>query len=297
VQKAIRSAKRYGLVGEGIFGSEFSFDCEVRLGAGAFVCGEETALISSVEGKRGTPRPRPPYPSQSGLWGMPSCVNNVETLANVPAILRNGAEWYAGIGTPESTGTKVFALTGKAVHSGLIEIPMGMTLREVVQDMAGGSSTGKPIKAVQTGGPSGGVIPEHLLDAPICYDELKKLGSIMGSGGMIVMDEDDSMVDIAAFYLDFTRDESCGKCTPCRVGGTQMLDLLHKVGRGEATRADLALLRRLAEAMQRASLCGLGQTAPNPVISTLEYFEDEYLDKLVPEDPTEQPPEAASAHD
>ena len=282
VEQAIRSARRHGLLGSSILGTSFAFDCEIRLGAGAFVCGEETALIASVEGRRGTPRPWPPYPSAQGLWNMPTCVNNVETLACVPAVVRDGADAFRSTGTEESPGTKVFALTGKIRYSGLIEVPMGMTLREVVEDMAGGTSTGKPVKAVQTGGPSGGVIPADLLDVRICYEGLQQLGSIMGSGGMIVMDADDSMVDIAAFYLEFTVDESCGKCAPCRIGGKQMLDLLRKIGSGRGVPEDLERIRRLAEAMQCASLCGLGQTAPNPVLSTLRYFEDEYRQKLSP---------------
>ncbi len=285
IEKAIRQARKAGLLGQGILGSGLAFDCEVRLGAGAFVCGEETALIASLEGCRGTPRPRPPYPSEAGLWNCPTCVNNVETLANVPAILRDGAVRFAELGFGTSRGTKVFALTGKAHHTGLIEVPMGISLREIVEEIAGGSATGLPIKAVQTGGPSGGVIPAHLLDTPVGYDELQALGSIMGSGGMIVMDEADSMVDIAAFYLEFTVDESCGKCAPCRIGGRQMLDLLRKIAAGEGASDDLKAVRLLAEAMQRASLCGLGQTAPNPVVSTLRHFESEYRARLRQEPP------------
>ncbi|OGV39687.1 MAG: NADH dehydrogenase [Lentisphaerae bacterium GWF2_45_14] len=280
VEKAIKQARKAGFLGKNIFGTKFSFDCDIRLGAGAFVCGEETALIASIEGRRGTPHPRPPYPSQKGLWGMPSCVNNVETLANVPHILMKGGAWYASIGTPESRGTKVFALTGKVKHSGLIEVPMGMTLRTIIEEIGGGPSTGKKIKAVQTGGPSGGVIPSEFLDTPVCYDQLKKLGSIMGSGGMIVLDEDDNMVDIAAFYLDFTADESCGQCSPCRIGGRQLLELLKKVKSGKGSMDDLALIKRLSLTMKKASLCGLGQTAPNPVLSTLKYFENEYLERI-----------------
>ncbi len=280
VEQAIRQARRSGLLGKGILGSDLNFTCQVRLGAGAFVCGEETALIASLEGQRGTPRPRPPYPSVQGLWDKPSCVNNVETLANVPAILREGPRWFAEMGTDSSKGTKVFALTGKVHHTGLIEVPMGISLRDIVEKVGGGSSTGKALKAVQTGGPSGGVIPMDKLETPICYERLRDLGSMMGSGGMIVMDEDDSMVDIAAFYLGFTVDESCGKCAPCRVGGTQMLKLLEKIRDGQGTFDDLDALRPLAHAMNRASLCGLGQTAANPVISTLNYFESEYTDKV-----------------
>ncbi len=280
VEKAIKQARKLGILGKSVLGSGFAFDCEIRLGAGAFVCGEETALIASVEGKRGTPRPRPPYPSQKGLWGHPSCVNNVETLANVPAIVKQGGAWFASMGTEKSKGTKVFALTGKVNHSGLIEVPMGMPLRTIVEQMAGGSSTGRTVKAVQTGGPSGGVIPEAMIDTPVCYDELKKLGSIMGSGGMIVMDEDDSMVDIAAFYLDFTVDESCGKCAPCRIGGRQLLEVLKRLAAGDGTEEDIAEARRICRTMKAASLCGLGQTAPNPVISTLQYFEGEYKARI-----------------
>ncbi len=283
VEKAIRQAKRAGFVGKNIAGTDFSFECHIRLGAGAFVCGEETALIASIEGRRGTPRPRPPYPSESGLWNCPSCVNNVETLANVPHIMRNGAQWFSDIGTEESKGTKVFALTGKLNYSGLIEVPMGTPLREVIETIAGGVSTHKKLKAVQTGGPSGGVIPEHLLDIPICYKALEETGSIMGSGGMIVLDEDDSMVDIAAYYLDFTVDESCGKCAPCRIGGPQLLTLLKKIAAGKGTREDYSMVKRIAEAMQQGSLCGLGQTAPTPVLTTMKYFENEYTDLLVKE--------------
>ncbi|MGC9454870.1 MAG: NADH-ubiquinone oxidoreductase-F iron-sulfur binding region domain-containing protein [Phycisphaerae bacterium] len=281
VEKAIKQARKHGLLGKNILGSDLSFDCQIRLGAGAFVCGEETALIHSVEGQRGTPRSRPPYPSVSGLWGRPSVVNNVETLANVPTIVRKGPDWFSSMGTETSKGTKVFALTGKITNSGLIEVPMGMTLREIVEEIGGGHPDGKNLKAVQTGGPSGGVIPMDLLDVPVCYEKLLELGSMMGSGGMIVMDEDDSMVEIARFYLGFTVDESCGKCAPCRIGGTQMLMLLEKILDGKATLDDLDLLPRLARAMQKASLCGLGQTAPNPVISTLKYFEDEYMKKVI----------------
>ena len=283
VDKAIKAARRYNLLGKDILGSGRNFDLDIRLGAGAFVCGEETALIASIEGKRGSPTPRPPYPSVKGLWGMPSCVNNVETLANVPAIIRRGGAWFASMGTETSKGTKVFALTGKVKHSGLIEVPMGIPLERIVESIGGGSSTAKPIKAVQTGGPSGGVIPRDRLNIPVCYEELKKLGSIMGSGGMIVMDEDDDMVDIAKFYLGFTVDESCGKCSPCRIGGKQLLHLLEKISGGRGKDEDLEDLRRLSTAMKRASLCGLGQTAPNPVLSTLTFFLDEYQKRLVPD--------------
>ncbi|MDR0363005.1 MAG: NAD(P)H-dependent oxidoreductase subunit E [Planctomycetota bacterium] len=280
LDKAIKAARRYNLLGKDILGAGINLDLDIRLGAGAFVCGEETALIASIEGKRGSPTPRPPYPSQKGLWNMPSCVNNVETLANVPTIIRRGGSWFNSMGTATSKGTKVFALTGKVKHSGLIEVPMGISLSRIVESIGGGSSTDKQIKAVQTGGPSGGVIPREQLDLPVCYEELKKLGSIMGSGGMIVMDEDDDMVDIAKFYLGFTVDESCGKCAPCRIGGKQLLCLLEKISDGYGTEEDLDDLRRLSMAVKRASLCGLGQTAPNPVISTLQFFEQEYLDKL-----------------
>ncbi|MDR1744779.1 MAG: SLBB domain-containing protein [Planctomycetota bacterium] len=280
LDKAIKAARKYNLLGKDILGTGRDFDLDIRLGAGAFVCGEETALIASIEGKRGSPSPRPPYPSVKGLWGMPSCVNNVETLANVPAIINRGGTWFASMGTAASKGTKVFALTGKVKHSGLIEVPMGISLKRIVESIGGGTSTGKKIKAVQTGGPSGGVIPEKEMDLPVCYDELKKIGSIMGSGGMIVMDEDDDMVDIAKFYLGFTVDESCGKCAPCRIGGKQLLLLLEKIADGKAIREDLDDLRRLAASMKKASLCGLGQTAPNPVLSTLEFFLNEYEARL-----------------
>ncbi len=276
VEAAIKQARRMGLVGKSILGTDFSCDMEVRLGAGAFVCGEETALIASLEGLRGTPRPRPPYPAQRGLWGMPSNINNVETLANAGPIAAHGGKWFASIGTKESKGTKVFAVTGKVRHSGLVEIPMGTTLREIVMDICGGTVGGKRIKAVQTGGPSGGVIPETAFDTPVSYESLQELGSIMGSGGLIVMDEDDCMVDIAKFYVGFCVEESCGKCAPCRVGGKQMELLLEKISARKATAPDIVELRRICHAMQKASLCGLGQTAPNPVLSTLRYFENEY---------------------
>ncbi|HSA30587.1 MAG TPA: NADH-quinone oxidoreductase subunit NuoF [Candidatus Omnitrophota bacterium] len=276
IQKAIDQAHEYGLLGEHILGTKFSFDLEVRLGAGAFVCGEETALIASIEGKRGCPTPRPPYPSVKGLWGKPTVINNVETLANVPVILNKGGEWFSQIGTKDSKGTKVFALTGKVKNTGLVEVPMGITLREIVFDIGGGTANGKKIKAIQTGGPSGGVIPEQFFDTPVDYENLQKLGSIMGSGGMIVMDEDDCMIDIAKFYLGFCVDESCGKCAPCRIGGTQLLGYLKDISEGKASEDDLAKMRRISVAMQKASLCGLGQTASNPVLSTLQYFEEEY---------------------
>jgi NADH:ubiquinone oxidoreductase subunit F (NADH-binding) len=276
IEKAIKQARDAGLLGSKILGTDFNFNIEVRLGAGAFVCGEETALIASVEGKRGTPSPRPPYPSVKGLWGQPTMINNVETLANIAQILTRGGEWFASIGSGKSTGTKVFAVTGKVKHSGLVEIPMGMTLREVVEGIAGGSASDKKIKAVQTGGPSGGLIPEEKLDTPITYEHLQLLGSIMGSGGMIVMDESDSIVELSRFYLGFCVDESCGKCAPCRIGGTQILRLLNRIAEHRGKEEDLTTIRRLAHAMQKASLCGLGQTAPNPILSALRYYEPEF---------------------
>ena len=283
IEKAIRQAKAAGLLGNNILGTDFSFNVEIRLGAGAFVCGEETALIASVEGKRGTPSPRPPYPSVKGLWGQPTMINNVESLANMAQIMLRGGEWFASIGMGRSTGTKVFAVTGKVRHAGLVEIPMGMTLREVVEGICGGSATGSPIKAVQTGGPSGGLIPARELDTPITYEHLQKLGSYMGSGGMIVMDETDDLVELSRFYLGFCVDESCGKCAPCRIGGTQMLRLLDRIAAGKGTETDVATIKRLAHAMQKASLCGLGQGAPNPVLSALRYFEPEFRGRLVSE--------------
>ena len=285
LEKAIKACKKNRLLGNNIMGTDFSFNIDIRLGAGAFVCGEETALIHSIEGARGTPRPRPPYPTNKGLWGKPSCVNNVETLGNIPKIILKGADWFASFGTETSKGTKVFALTGQVEHSGLIEVPMGTTINEIVNEIGGGVPNGKKLKAVQTGGPSGGVIPVNQLDLPVCYEELKKVGSIMGSGGMIVIDDTQDMAGLANFYLDFTVDESCGKCAPCRIGGKQMLLLLEKINKGKGTKQDLADLKRVATAMQKASLCGLGQTAPNPVLSTLKFFEQEYLDKLVDNNP------------
>jgi NADP-reducing hydrogenase subunit HndC len=282
IERAIKQAYGLGLLGKNIFGTNFSLDLEVRLGAGAFVCGEETALIASIEGKRGYPHPRPPYPSVKGLWDKPTCINNVETLANIPVIYQKGAAWFSGIGIGKSKGTKVFALTGKVRHTGLVEVPMGTTLREIVFDIGGGPAPGKKVKAIQTGGPSGGVIPAELLDTPVSYENLQQLGSIMGSGGMIVMDEDDSMVDIAKFYLGFCVDESCGKCAPCRIGGVQMLRILQRLTEKKGLPEDLEKLRTISLAMQKASLCGLGQTAPNPVLSTLRYFENEYR-ALLPE--------------
>ncbi len=276
LEMAIEQARARGLLGRDILGSGFDFDIEIRLGAGAFVCGEETALIASIEGKRGMPIPRPPFPAVRGLWGRPTVINNVETLANIPVILLKGGDWFASIGTKDSTGTKVFALTGKVNNSGLIEVPMGTTLREIVTDIGGGIPGGRAFKAVQTGGPSGGVIPADFLDTPIEYASLQELGSIMGSGGMIVMDEEDCMVDVNKFYLEFAVDESCGKCAPCRVGGRTMTNVLDRIARGAGQESDIDQLREIGHAMQKASLCGLGQTAPNPVLSTLRYFREEY---------------------
>jgi NADH-quinone oxidoreductase subunit F len=276
LQIAIAQAKEYGFLGQNILGSDFSFDIEIRIGAGAFVCGEETALIASIEGRRGQPRVKPPYPAQSGVWGCPTVINNVETLACVPPIIIKGADWFRSIGTPTSPGTKVFALAGKITNTGLVEVPMGITLRELLYEIGGGSSTGKKIKAVQTGGPSGGCIPSEYFDTPVDYESLQKLGAIMGSGGMIVMDEDDCMVDVAKFFLEFTVDESCGKCTPCREGTRQMLKILENITSGEGTEEDLDELERLGTIIKDTSLCGLGQTAPNPVLSTLRYYRHEY---------------------
>ena len=276
LETAIKQAREYGLLGKDILGTGFDFDVEIRLGAGAFVCGEETALLASTMGKRGMPIPRPPFPAVSGLWQKPTVINNVETYANVPVILLRGGDWFAKIGTPKSTGTKVFALTGKINNSGLIEVPMGITLREIIYDIGGGIRGGKKFKAVQTGGPSGGVITADYLDTPIDYEHLQALGSIMGSGGMIVMDEDDCMVDVARFYQEFCVDESCGKCAPCRIGTRVLLNLLEKIAAGKGVRGDLDKIREVGTAMQKAALCGLGQTAPNPVLSTMKYFEAEY---------------------
>ncbi|MBE9128045.1 MULTISPECIES: NuoF family protein [unclassified Coleofasciculus] len=279
LQIAIKQAKKLGILGSQIFDSPFDFKIDIRIGAGAFVCGEETALIASVEGGRGTPRPRPPYPAQSGLWGCPTLINNVETFANIAAIIREGAEWYASIGTETSKGTKVFALTGKIRNNGLIEVPMGITLREIVEEMGGGVPDGE-VKAVQTGGPSGGCIPATLLDTPVDYDSLIKIGSMMGSGGMVVMDQNTSMIEVAQFYMEFCQGETCGKCIPCRAGTVQMYQALTKILKGEATMLDLAKLEQLCDMVKATSLCGLGQTAPNPVLSTLRYFRDEYLTLL-----------------
>ncbi len=281
LQTAIKQAKQLGLLGSGIFESPFNFNIDLRIGAGAFVCGEETALMASVEGKRGTPRPRPPFPAESGLDGCPTLINNVETFANVPMILRKGAEWFSAIGTEKSKGTKVFALAGKITNTGLIEVPMGTTLRQIVERMGGGAPDGGTIKAVQTGGPSGGCIPAEALDTPVDYDSLNKLGSIMGSGGMIVMDETTRMVDVARFFMEFCMDESCGKCVPCRAGTVQMHHILEKILGRKATLRDLQKLEELCEMVRNTSLCGLGQTAPNPVMSTLRYFRKEYLDLII----------------
>ncbi|MCA9064610.1 MAG: SLBB domain-containing protein, partial [Planctomycetaceae bacterium] len=280
---AIRQATRKGLLGHNICDSPFSLNLQLRLGAGAFVCGEETALMQSVEGLRGQPRPRPPYPAEEGLWGYPTLINNVETLANIPAIIRNGGAWFRAIGTENSPGTKVFALAGQIRNTGLIEVPMGITLRRIIEDIGGGVPQGRTFKAVQTGGPSGGCLPEQYLDMPVDYDTLRTAGSIMGSGGMIVMDETSSMVDVARYFMEFCMTESCGKCIPCRAGTFQMHGLLEKIAAGQATAADLQLLEELCDVVQATSLCGLGQTAPNPVLSTLRYFREEYEEKLQPE--------------
>ena len=276
LQIAIKQAREYGLLGKNIFGTGFNFDLDIRLGAGAFVCGEETALMTSIEGKRGEPRVRPPFPAVKGLFGQPTILNNVETYANVAQIILNGPEWFASMGTEKSKGTKVFALGGKITNTGLVEIPMGTTLREIVEDIGGGIPNGKKFKAAQTGGPSGGCIPASLIDTPIDYDNLLAIGSMMGSGGLIVMDEDTCMVDIAKFFLEFTVEESCGKCTPCRIGNKRLLEMLEKVTSGRATLEDLDKMEKLCHYIKENSLCGLGQTAPNPVLSTLRYFREEY---------------------
>ena len=278
---AIKQAREYGLLGKDIFGTGFDFDIDLRLGAGAFVCGEETALMTSIEGNRGEPRPRPPYPAVKGLFGKPTILNNVETYANITQIILNGADWFASMGTEKSKGTKVFALGGKINNTGLVEVPMGTTLREVVEEIGGGIPNGKKFKAAQTGGPSGGCIPAEHLDIPIDYDNLIAIGSMMGSGGLIVMDEDNCMVDIAKFFLEFTVDESCGKCTPCRVGTRRLLEILEKITSGKGTMADIDKLEELSTYIKANSLCGLGQTAPNPVLSTLRYFRDEYVAHVV----------------
>ena len=281
LQIAIDQAKEYGLLGKNIFGTDFEFDLGIRLGAGAFVCGEETALMTSIEGKRGEPRPRPPFPAVKGLFDKPTVLNNVETYANIPQIILKGADWFKSIGTEKSKGTKVFALGGKIKNTGLVEVPMGTTLRHIIEEIGGGIPGGKKFKAAQTGGPSGGCIPAHLIDTPIDYDNLLEIGSMMGSGGLIVMDEDNCMVDIARFFLDFTVDESCGKCTPCRVGTKRLLEILDKIIAGKGELEDLDRLEELSNYIKSASLCGLGQTAPNPVLSTLRYFREEYIAHIV----------------
>ena len=281
VEYAIKKALEYGVIGKNVFGSDFDFNLEVRLGAGAFVCGEETALLTSIEGNRGEPRPRPPFPAVKGLFGKPTVINNVETYANIPQIILKGAEWFASMGTEKSKGTKVFALGGKITNTGLVEIPMGTTLREVVEEIGGGIPNGKKFKAAQTGGPSGGCIPASLIDTPIDYDNLIAIGSMMGSGGLIIMDEDTCMVDMAKFFLEFTVDESCGKCAPCRIGTVRMLEILNKITSGNGELEDLDKLEELASYIKSASLCGLGQTAPNPVLSTIKNFRDEYIAHIV----------------
>ncbi|MCX8128498.1 MAG: NADH-quinone oxidoreductase subunit NuoF [Clostridia bacterium] len=277
LQIAIDQAKDYGILGKNIFGTDFSFDLEIRLGAGAFVCGEETALMTSIEGKRGEPRPRPPFPAVKGLWQKPTILNNVETYANIPVIFLKGPEWFASMGTEKSKGTKVFAVGGKINNTGLVEIPMGTTLREIVYDIGGGIPNGKKFKAAQTGGPSGGCIPAELIDTPIDYDSLIQIGSMMGSGGLIVMDEDTCMVDIAKFFLEFTVEESCGKCPPCRIGTKRMYEILERITEGKGEEGDIEKLEILAKNIKASALCGLGQTAPNPILSTLRYFKDEYM--------------------
>jgi NADH:ubiquinone oxidoreductase subunit F (NADH-binding)/(2Fe-2S) ferredoxin/NAD-dependent dihydropyrimidine dehydrogenase PreA subunit len=286
LKNAIKQAKDLGLIGKNIFGSGFDFDIEIRLGAGAFVCGEETALIASIEGERGMSRNKPPFPAAKGLWGKPTIINNVETLANIPAIMFNGAEWFGRVGTDKNKGTKVFSLGGNIVNAGLVEVPLGTTLRDVIYDIGGGIPNNKALKAVQTGGPSGGAIPEHLLDIPIEYETLIDAGSMMGSGGMVVIDEDSCMVDICRFYLDFTVDESCGKCTPCREGTKKMLELLNVISSGNGTLETIDQLETLAKMVKNSSLCGLGQAAPNPILSMLDHFRDEFeahvVDKTCP---------------
>lgn len=279
-QTAINQARDYGILGKNIFGTNFEFDLEVRLGAGAFVCGEETALLESIEGKSGRPRLKPPFPANAGLWGKPTLINNVETYANITKIILNGAEWYSSIGTETSKGTKVFALGGNVVNTGLVEVPMGTTLREIIYDIGGGIPNGREFKAAQTGGPSGGCIPAEHLDTPIDYESLKQIGSMMGSGGLIVMDDSKCMVNLAKFYLGFTVDESCGKCTPCRIGTKRMLEILEKICDGNADLEELEKLEELAINIGKTAVCGLGQTAPNPVLSTLKYYRNEYLDHI-----------------
>jgi NADH:ubiquinone oxidoreductase subunit F (NADH-binding)/(2Fe-2S) ferredoxin/Pyruvate/2-oxoacid:ferredoxin oxidoreductase delta subunit len=281
LEVAMKQSREYGLLGENILGSGFDFDIEIRLGAGAFVCGEETALLQSIEGHRGMPQPRPPFPAVKGLWGKPTVINNVETWANIPVIITKGGNWFNKIGTPDSKGTKVFALTGKICNSGLVEVPMGTTLREIVFDIGGGIANGRKFKAVQTGGPSGGVITEANLDTPIDFGSLVRIGSMMGSGGMIVMDEDDCIVDVAKFYLNFTVDESCGKCAPCRIGGRSLCNILEKITAGNGTLQDLETLKTIGEAMKKGSLCALGQTAPNPILSSMKFFPEEYMAHII----------------
>jgi NADH:ubiquinone oxidoreductase subunit F (NADH-binding) len=276
IKHAINQAREQGFLGKNILGTAFEFDIELRIGAGAFVCGEETALMASIEGRRGEPRPRPPFPAVAGLWGKPTIINNVETLANVPVIVNRGADWYARIGTEKSKGTKTFTLAGDVVRTGLIEVPLGTLLREVVYDVAGGIKEGKAFKAIQTGGPLGGCIPEHLLDTPLDYEPLGALGSIMGSGGLVVMDETTCMVDIARFFMDFTQDESCGKCVPCRIGTRRMLEILERICAGEGEDGDIERLESLSRFIAAGSLCGLGQGAPNPVLTTIKHFRHEY---------------------
>jgi NADH:ubiquinone oxidoreductase subunit F (NADH-binding)/(2Fe-2S) ferredoxin/NAD-dependent dihydropyrimidine dehydrogenase PreA subunit len=280
LEKAIAAAREHGFLGQNILGSNFSFDIEIRLGAGAFVCGEETALIHSIEGSRGMPRPRPPFPAVSGLFGKPTLINNVETWANIPVIILDGGEWFSGIGTQGSKGTKVFALAGKVLNTGLVEVPMGTTLREIVFDIGGGIPNGRKFKAVQTGGPSGGCLPEPYLDTPIDYESLAKAGSIMGSGGMIVIDEDSCMVNIARFFIEFTQSESCGKCAPCREGTRRMLEILTRITEGKGCPEDIDKLERLGAMIKKSSLCGLGQSAPNPVLSTIKNFREEYEEHI-----------------
>jgi bidirectional [NiFe] hydrogenase diaphorase subunit len=277
----LREARRRGLLGNNIGNTPFSFDVEIRLGAGAFVCGEETALIASIEGRRGMPKPRPPYPAVSGLWGKPTLINNVETFANIAPIIRKGGKWFASMGSERSKGTKVFALTGKIANTGLVEVPMGIKLREIIEVIGGGVPDGHKFKAVQTGGPSGGCIPEALLDTGVSYDGLMSVGSTMGSGGMIVMDDTSCMVNVARFFIEFCMTESCGKCIPCRAGTAQMHTLLTRICAGQGTMEDVELLQDLCSTVKEASLCGLGQTAPNPVLSTLKYFRDEYIEHIV----------------
>jgi bidirectional [NiFe] hydrogenase diaphorase subunit len=281
LQACLRDARRRGLLGNSICNTQFNFDVEIRLGAGAFVCGEETALIASIEGRRGTPKPRPPYPAVSGLWGKPTLINNVETFANIAPIVRNGATWFSAMGSARSKGTKVFALTGKIKNTGLVEVPMGMSLRQIIEGIGGGVPDGRKFKAVQTGGPSGGCIPEQLLDLGISYDALIDVGSMMGSGGMIVMDDTSCMVNVARFFVEFCMTESCGKCIPCRAGTAQMYTLLSRICSGTGTMADLELLLDLCSTIKETSLCGLGMSAPNPVLSTLRYFRDEYLEHIL----------------